>query len=60
MAGSQTANLTPDLSFGHVSIVFQWYIGIFEPLAFDPYNRSLNIRESTGTPTPKVGIALGV
>jgi len=75
---SQTANSTPDLSFGHklcfrcpngwcepildiyVSRAFQWYKKLFNPLGFDPYNRSLNIRESTGTPTPKVGVPLGV
>ncbi len=27
---------------------------------FDPYNRSLKIWESIGTPTPKVGAHLGV
>jgi hypothetical protein len=29
-------------------------------MGFDPYNRTLKIWESTGTPTPKVGIPLGV
>jgi len=37
-----------------VSIAFQWYKEIFEPLGFDPCNHSLNIRESTGTPTPNM------
>ncbi len=27
---------------------------------FDPYNRLLKIWESIGTPTPKVGVHLGV
>jgi hypothetical protein len=55
----------------YVSIDFQWYKEIFEPLSFDPYNRSLNIRESigspsgvhresTGSPTPKMEPPLGV
>jgi len=78
MVGSQTANLTPDPSFGHnlcfkcpngscepildiyVSISFQWYKELFKPLGFGHFNRSLNIRESTGTPTPKVKAPLGV
>jgi len=29
-------------------------------MGFDPYNRSLKIRESIGTPTPQVGVTLGV
>jgi hypothetical protein len=29
-------------------------------MGFDPYNCSLNIRESVMTPTPKVGAHLGV
>ncbi len=70
VVGSQTANLIPNLSFGHnlcfrcpngwcksildtyVSIDFQWYKEPLEPLRFDPCNHSLNIWESTGTPTP--------
>jgi hypothetical protein len=39
---------------------FQWYKKLFDPLGFDPCNRSLNIRKSTETPTPKVGAPLGV
>ncbi len=44
----------------YVLINFQWYIYIFNPLGFDPCNHSLNIRESTRTPIPKVGVPLGV
>jgi len=29
-------------------------------MSFDPCNRSLNIQKSIGTPTPKVGVHLGV
>jgi hypothetical protein len=29
-------------------------------MGFDPYNRSLKIRESTKTPTPKMGAHLGM
>jgi len=43
-----------------VSISFQWHKKLFNPLGFDPCNRFLNIQESTRTPTPKVGIPLGV
>jgi len=38
----------------YVSIIFQWYKELLEPLGFDPCNRSLNIWEFTKTPTPKV------
>jgi hypothetical protein len=44
----------------YVSIAFQWYKELFNPLGFDPYNLFLNIRESIGTPIPKVGVPLGV
>jgi len=44
----------------HVSIAFQWYKKLFNPLDFDPWNHSLNIWESIGTPTPKVEVPLGV
>jgi hypothetical protein len=44
----------------YISIAFQWYKKFLNPLGFDPYNPFLNIRESTGTPTPKVGVPLGV
>jgi hypothetical protein len=78
VVGSQIANLTLDLSFGHnlcfrcpngscepildiyVSINFQWYEDFFKPLGFDPCNHSLHIRESTETPTPNMGVHLGV
>ncbi len=39
---------------------FQWYKECHNPLRFDPCNRSLKFRESTGTPSPKVGVAVGV
>jgi hypothetical protein len=78
VVGSQIANLTHGLSFGHnlcfrcpngwckpildiyVLIAFQWYKKLFKPMGFDPCNRSLKIRESSGTPIPQVGVALGV
>jgi len=48
----------------YVSIAFQWYKKLLNPLGFEPYNRSLNIQESIGirTPkgTPKVEALLGV
>jgi hypothetical protein len=44
----------------YVSISFQWYNFFFNPFGFDPCNCSLNIRESTGSPTPKVDAPLGV
>jgi hypothetical protein len=44
----------------NVSINFQWYKELLDPLSFGPCNRSLNIRESTETPTPKVEAPLGV
>jgi len=44
----------------YILIVFQWYKELFNPLGFDSCNHSLNIHESTGTPTPKVGAPLGV
>ncbi len=37
---------------------FQWYKEHHEPLSFNPCNRSLKFWESTGTPSPKVGVAL--
>jgi hypothetical protein len=39
---------------------FQQYKELFNPMGFDPYNRSLKIQKSIWTPTPKVGIHLGV
>jgi hypothetical protein len=44
----------------YVLIAFQWYKGLFNPMGFDPCNRSLKIWESIGTLTPKVGAHLGV
>jgi hypothetical protein len=44
----------------YVSIALEWYEELLEPLAFEPYNHSLNIRESTGTPIPNMGAHLGV
>ncbi len=44
----------------YILIDFQWYKELFNPLGFDPCNFFLNIRESTGTPTPNVGVSLGV
>jgi len=44
----------------YVSRAFQWYNFSSKPLSFDPYNHPLKIRESTGTLSPKVGVALGV
>ncbi len=39
----------------YVSIDFQWYKKLFNPLDFDSCNGSLSIQESTRTPTPKGG-----
>jgi hypothetical protein len=44
----------------YVTRAFQWYKERHKPLNFDPSNRSLKFWESTGTPSPKVGVALGV
>jgi hypothetical protein len=44
----------------YVPRAFQWYKERHKPLSFDPSNRSMKFRESTGTPSPKVGVALGV
>jgi hypothetical protein len=44
----------------YVSIVFQWYKDLFNPMGFDPCIRPLKIRKSIGTPTPKMGVHLGV
>jgi hypothetical protein len=57
VVGSQIANLTSGPSFGHN---FQWYKELLNPFSIDPCNRPLKIRESTGIPSPKVEIALGV
>jgi hypothetical protein len=42
------------------SRAFHWYKERHKPLRFDPSNRSLKFWESTGTPSPKAGVALGV
>jgi hypothetical protein len=78
VVGSQTASLTPGLSFDHnlcfrcpngqcepildiyALIAFQWYEEIFKEMGFDPWNYALEIRESIGTPTPMLGVHLGV
>jgi len=44
----------------YVLIAFQWYKKLFKPMGFDPCNCSLKIWESFRTPTPQVGIALGM
>ncbi len=44
----------------YVPISFQWYKERHKPLNFDPSIRSLKFWESIGTPSPKVGVALGV
>ncbi len=44
----------------YASRAFHWYKERHKPLRFDPSNRSLNFWESTGTPSPKAGVALGV
>jgi hypothetical protein len=67
MVGSQTADLTLGLSFGHnlcskcpngscelildiyVSIDFQWYKKLFNPMGFDPFNFLLKIWDSIGS-----------
>jgi hypothetical protein len=44
----------------YASRAFQWYKKCHKTLRFDPCNGSLKFWESTGTPSPKVGVALGV
>jgi hypothetical protein len=44
----------------YASRAFHWYKERHKPLRFDPSNRSLKFRESTRTPSPKAGVALGV
>jgi hypothetical protein len=44
----------------YVPRAFQWYKEHHEPFNFDPWNRSLKFWKSTGTPSPKVGVVLGV
>ncbi len=44
----------------YVSIDFQWCKGIFKSMGFDSCNCTLKIRESIGTPTPMLGVHLGM
>jgi hypothetical protein len=44
----------------YVSTTFQWSEELFKPLGFDPCNHFLNIWESIETPTPNMGVHLGV
>jgi hypothetical protein len=44
----------------YVSITFQWYKKLFNPMSFDPYNCLLKIQESIGTTTLKMGVHVGV
>jgi hypothetical protein len=44
----------------YVPKAFQLYNKLFNPMGFDPWNRSLKIWDSIGTPTLKMGIHLGV
>jgi hypothetical protein len=44
----------------YVPRAFQWSKERNNPFRFDPSTRPLKFRESTGTPSPKMGIALGV
>jgi hypothetical protein len=44
----------------YVSRSFQWYNERLNPMSFDPCNCFLKLRESIETPTPKVGVPLGV
>jgi hypothetical protein len=39
---------------------FQWYKELLNQMGFDPYNRCLKIQESIETPTPEMGVHLGV
>ncbi len=44
----------------YIPRAFQWYKELLNPLNFDPYNHSLKIRKSIGTPTPKMEAPLEV
>ncbi len=44
----------------YTSINFQWYKKPSHCKCFDLFNYSLKVRESTGTPTPKMGAHLGM
>jgi hypothetical protein len=39
---------------------FQWYKKVFNQMNFNPWNCFMKIWESMGSPTPKVGVHLGV
>jgi len=39
----------------YVLWTYQWYKKLFNPMSFGLWNDYLKIRESIGTPTPKVG-----
>ncbi len=74
MVGSQIANLTfgynlwikcPNRSCElildiYVPRDFQWYKELHNPMGFDLFNWFLKIQKSTGTPTPKVRVHLGM
>jgi hypothetical protein len=44
------------ISYIYVPGVFQGYKDHLNPMSYVPYNRSLKIQKSTGTPTPKVSL----
>ncbi len=44
----------------YVSIAFQWYEELFNPMGFDSCNRSLKAQESIESPTPKMTVHLGM
>jgi hypothetical protein len=44
----------------YVLRAFKWYKESHKPLSFDPSNRSMKFWKSIWTPSPKVGVALGV
>jgi hypothetical protein len=44
----------------YISRDFQWYKERHKPLSFGPSNCFLKFWKSTGTPSPKVGVALGM
>jgi hypothetical protein len=44
----------------YIPRTFRWYKELLNLLSFDLGNRLLKIQKSTGTPSPKVGVALGV
>jgi hypothetical protein len=51
---------TEPISDIYTSISFQWYKEFYKTMRFDPCNYILKILESFGTPTPNMGIPLGV